>query len=150
VDTLTREITIGRPREEVAEQVLRIETHPQLFSDADDVQLIGEDRYRYRVSVGPISREAETEITRATDELLTWRARADGYREAGEVRLIGDGPGRTRLRLSVTYELDDTLLKLADAVGLIERRVDRNLEDLRAHLEERRHLDDDPAPDDDG
>jgi uncharacterized membrane protein len=147
VDTLTHEITIGRPRDEVADQLLRIEEHPQLFTDADDVQLIGEDRYRYTVSLGPITREVDTQVTRAADELLTWRAEADGYREAGEIRLIGDGPGRTVLRLSMAYDLDDTLFQLADTLGLLERRVTRNLEDLRTHLEERRHLEDDEQQD---
>jgi uncharacterized membrane protein len=145
VDTLTRKITVGRPREEVAAQLRSFEAHPNLFGAADEVQLVGEDRYRYEVSVGPISRAVETEVTHDSDDLVTWRAEGDGYREAGEVRLAGDGPGRTALRLSVAYDLDDTLLQAADAVGLLERAVDRNLDDLRTHLEERRHLEDDEA-----
>jgi hypothetical protein len=92
VDTLSREITIGRPREEVAAQLRSFEQHPQLFRAADDVQLIGEDRYRYEVSVGPVSRAVETEVTHDSDDLITWRAEGDGYREAGEIRLEGGGP----------------------------------------------------------
>jgi uncharacterized membrane protein len=143
VDTLTEQITIGRPREEVAAALRRVEDHPQLFTDADDVQLLDEDRYRWTVSLGPLERDTEARFTRTGDELLTWRATADGYREAGEVRLVGDGPGRTVLHLSVAYELDDTLLRMADAIGLLERRVRHNLDAFREHLEERHHLDDD-------
>jgi uncharacterized membrane protein len=142
VDTLTEQVTIGRPREEVAAALRRVEDHPQLFTDADEVQLVGEDRYRWTVSLGPFERDTEARFTRTSDELLTWRASADGYREAGEVRLVGDGPGRTVLHLSVAYELDDTLLRVADATGLLERRVRRNLDSFREHLEQRRHLDD--------
>jgi carbon monoxide dehydrogenase subunit G len=145
VDTLTREITIGRPREEVAEQLQRFEDHPRIFTAADEVQLVGEDRYRYEVSVGPVSRAVDTHVTRSSDDLITWRAEGDGYREAGEARLIGDGPGRTLLRLSVAYELNDVLVRAADRLGLLERGVDRNLEQLRTHLEERRHLEDEDA-----
>jgi uncharacterized membrane protein len=142
VDTLSREITIGRPREEVAAQLRSFEEHPQLFRAADDVQLIGEDRYRYEVSVGPVSRAVETEVTHDSDDLITWRAEGDGYREAGEIRLEGGGPGRTILKLSVAYDLDAALLQAADAVGLLERGVDRTLDDLRTSLEEGRHRDD--------
>jgi uncharacterized membrane protein len=145
VATLTEQITIGRPREEVADQLQRIEDHPHLFTDADEVQLLGEDLYRWTVSVGPLEREVDAHFTRTTDDLITWQATAEGYREAGEVRLIGDGPGRTILRLSAAYEIDDTLLKMADAIGLLERRVRRNLESFQGHLEDRRHLDDDRA-----
>jgi uncharacterized membrane protein len=143
VDTLSREIAIGRPREEVATRLRDLEEHPRLFRAVDEVQLIGEDRYRYEVSVGPLSREVETEVTHDSDDLVTWRAVGDGYREAGEIRLVGDGPGRTLLRLSVAYDLDATLLQAADAVGLLERGVDRTLDDLRTTLEERRDLEDD-------
>jgi uncharacterized membrane protein len=143
VKTFTEQITIGRPREEVATQLRRIEDHPRLVTDADEVHLAGEDRYRWSFSVGPLEREAEAHFTRISDELVSWRATADGFEEAGEVRLIGDGPGRTILRLSVSYELDDTLLQLADLVGLLQRRIRRNLEDFQEHLEARRHLEDD-------
>jgi uncharacterized membrane protein len=144
VDTLSREIPIGRPREEVAARLRRFEEHPRLFRAVDDVQLIGEDRYRYEVSVGPLSREVETEVTHDSDDLVTWRAVGDGYREAGEIRLVGDGPGRTLLRLSVAYDLDHALLQAADAVGLLERGVDRTLDELRTNLEDR-DLEDDEA-----
>jgi uncharacterized membrane protein len=147
VDTVTEQITIGRPREEVADQLQRIEEHPELFTDADEVQLVGEDRYRWTFSVGPLERETEAHVTRSSDELLTWRATAEGFSEAGEIRLIGEGPGRTTLRLSVAYEIDDTLLKMADAVGLLERRIRGNLEAFKDHLEDRRHLEGDSGDD---
>jgi uncharacterized membrane protein len=150
VETLTERIEIGRPKQEVAEELRRIEDHPELFADADEVQLLGEDRYRWTLSVGPFQRDVDAHVTRASDDLLTWRATADGYREAGEVRLVGDGAGRTILHLSASYAIEDTVLGMADAVGLLERRVRRNLTAFRDHLEARRHLDDEPGeqPDD--
>jgi uncharacterized membrane protein len=143
VDTYRDEIVIGRPRDEVAAELRRIEDHPRLFADADEVELVGEDTYRWVVGVGPLEREVEATITREDDGLLRWQATGDGLREVGEIRLVGDGPGRTVLHLSAAYDLDDTVLQVVDAVGLLERRVRRNLEGFRDHLEAREHLDDD-------
>jgi uncharacterized membrane protein len=142
VDTYRETITIGRPREEVADELRRIEDHPRLFADADEVHLVGEDTYRWVVRVGPLEREVDVTFTHRDDHLLRWEAAGEGLREVGELRLVGDGPGRTELQLTAAYELDGALLQAADAVGLLERRVRRNLEGFRDHLEAREHLDD--------
>jgi uncharacterized membrane protein len=141
MDTFRHEVTIGRPVDEVSAAVRRIEDHPELFADADEVHLVGEDRYRFTVSVGPLTREVEATFTTIEDRLVAWRAAGEDVTEVGEIRLAGDGHGRTILTTAVAYTLDGALLQAADALGLLEKRARRNLEDFKDRLEDGEHLD---------
>ena len=88
------------------------------------------------MNLGPMERQYEVEIRETRpDELIAWRASEDDFKEAGEIRLEDAGDDKTRVRLSVAYDLDSVVLRAADAVGAVERRLDGDLERLKEHLE---------------
>jgi uncharacterized membrane protein len=136
--TFTEEIVIDRTRATVYEHLTRFEEYPAFIESAEEVERLADDRLRWRMEVGPISREYEAELTEERpDELIAWRAMADDVKEAGEIRLEDAGPDQTKVRFSIAYDLDSVLLKTADAIGVVERRTAGDLQRLKAHIEDR-------------
>jgi uncharacterized membrane protein len=135
--TFTSELVIDQPRPVVYAQLREFEQYPAFMESVDDVHPIGDDRLRWHVSVGPIEREFEAEITEDNPpELIAWRGMGDDIKEAGEMRLEDAGDGRTRVRFSVAYDSDSILLSTADAMGVTERRAERTLQRLKEHVEQ--------------
>ncbi len=51
------------------------------------------------------------------------------------MRLEDAGDGRTKVRFSVAYDVDSVVLQTADALGVVERRAEQDLQRRKEHVE---------------
>jgi uncharacterized membrane protein len=136
MERYTAEVVIDRPRDVVFDRLRRFEDYPAFMETADEVERLDGDRLRWTMSVGPITRTYEARITaEEPPERIAWQTDEDEVREVGEVRLHDTDDGRTRVGLTAAYDLDNVFLQGADAVGFLQRKVEGDLDRLKAHIE---------------
>jgi uncharacterized membrane protein len=136
METFVQEIVVERPRVAVFDQLTHFEEYPRFLESAEDVQQTG-DRLRWRARLGPIEREYEARIT-ALDPptCVSWQVDENDMHEIGEITLADAGSERTNVRVVLSYQVDSLVLKAADAIDAIDRRLQGDLERLKAYLEQ--------------
>lgn len=97
-----------------------------------------DDRHlRWQVDIAGVDREFDAEITEQTpDEVIAWRAVGDTT-HAGRVAFEPAGADRTRVHLRFEHDPSGLVEKVGDALGVVERRIEGDLERFKAFIEER-------------
>jgi uncharacterized membrane protein len=71
--------------------------------------------------------------------VIAWRS-TDGPPNAGAVRFEPVTPDRTRVSLTVEYELQTAVEKAVDALGLVASTIDRTVDEFKSFAEKRYRL----------
>jgi len=117
--------------------VTQFEEFPRFMEGVRAVRQLDDKRLLRRAEIGGKEQEWEAEITeQIPDERIAWRARS-GKRNAGVVTFHRIADGRTRIMLQLDYEPEGAAENIGDALGVVSRRVEGDLQRFKEFIESR-------------
>ena len=132
-----KSITVDLPVTTVYNQWTQFEDFPEFMEGVESVTQLDDRRLHWVAEVSGVEREWDAEIIDQTpDRRIVWQA-IDGTRNAGAVAFEPEGPSRTRITLDLDYEADGIREKAGDVLGVVDRRVQGDLERFKQFVEAR-------------
>jgi uncharacterized membrane protein len=135
--TIERHIDVGVPIRTAYNQWTQFEEFPLFIGGIESVAQMRDDRLRWRASVGGPVLEWDAVIDeQEPDKRIVWHS-IRGVEHRGAVAFIPISEWETRVVLRVEYERAGLSATLADALGVVERRVEESLRQFKAFIERR-------------
>jgi len=104
-----------------------------------EVRQLNDKRLLWRAEIGGKEKEWEAEITEQVPNMrIAWRSRS-GAPNAGVVTFHRLSNNRTRVMLQLKYEPETLAESVGDAVGIVSRRVEADLQRFKEFVESRGH-----------
>ena len=132
-----KSIDLNVPVRTAYNQWTQFEDFPRFMEGVEEIRQLDDRHLHWRVNIAGKEEEFDVEITEQTpDQRIAWRS-TTGPANAGVATFHRISDDRSRVTLQMEYEPDGVLEKVADAVGLIESRLEGDLERFKAFVEER-------------
>ncbi len=137
METIEKSIEIDVPVAAAYNQWTQFEEFPYFMEGVLEVKQLDDKRLHWKAKIGGKEKEWDAEIFRQiTDQEIAWRS-TTGAPNAGEVRFDKAPGGKTRLTLVLGYEPEGLIEHVGDALGLLSRRVQGDLERFKDFIEKR-------------
>jgi uncharacterized membrane protein len=137
MSTIEKSIDVEVPVRTAYNQWTQFEEFPRFMENVEHVRQLDDRRLHWRASVGGKTVEWEAEITEQhPDERIAWRSRG-GAHNAGVVTFHRLGDSRTRVMLQLDYDPQGVTENVGDALGVVSRRVEGDLQRFKAFIEGR-------------
>ncbi|MFA7249211.1 MAG: SRPBCC family protein [Dehalococcoidia bacterium] len=131
------EIAVNAPIEAVYAQWTQFEEFPRFMEGVDEVRQLDDRRMHWRANIAGRDVEWDAEIReQVPHDKIVWRS-IDGASTAGLVSFQPLDSGRTRVHLELSYEPEGALEQAGDALGIVERQVEGDLERFKDFIEAR-------------
>ncbi|HWC12361.1 MAG TPA: SRPBCC family protein [Acidimicrobiales bacterium] len=130
-------IVVERPVTPVYNQWTQFEDFPQFMEGVEQVVQKDDTHLHWVAKIGPVEREWEAEIVQQVpDETVAWRSTA-GAENAGRVTFRPVSAERTEVDLELVFEPEDPTEKAGDALQIVERRAEGDLQRFKEFIESR-------------
>jgi uncharacterized membrane protein len=137
MDRIQKSIEVDCPIGKVYNQWTQFEEFPRFMEGVKEVEQLDDQRLHWRTSVGGKEKEWTARITeQIPDTRIAWTSDSGEY-TSGQVDFIPLGDDRTRVSLEVSYEPEGFIENAGDALGLVSRRVENDLENFKEFIEDR-------------
>ncbi|WP_370290068.1 SRPBCC family protein [Nocardioides sp.] len=138
MSTIEKTIDVDVPLSIAYDQWTQFETFPEFMQGVESVTQLDDTHLHWKASVLGVSREWDAEIVDQTpDERITWRA-TDGTTNVGTVSFApAERAGGTRITLHMEIEPEGIVEKVGDAMNIVERRAEGDLERFKDFIESR-------------
>ena len=134
----THSIEVDAPLQAVYNQWTQFEEFPRFMGGVVEVCQLDEKRAHWRTNIGGKEKEFDTEITeQIPDKRIAWRS-VLGAAHAGVVTFHPLSDRQTRIMLQMEYEPDGMVEDAADALGIVTRRIEKDLERFKEFIESHR------------
>jgi uncharacterized membrane protein len=128
---------VERPVTTVYNQWTQFEEFPQFMEGVEKVTQLDDKRLHWVAKIGPVQREWDAEIvSQSPDQGVAWRS-VNGADNAGTVTFRPLAADRTEVTLELTFDPETATEKVGDALGIVERRAEGDLERFKRFIEER-------------
>jgi carbon monoxide dehydrogenase subunit G len=130
-------ITVDVPVGTAYNQWTQFEDFPEFMGGVQQVEQLDDLRLRWVAEIGGVKREwYATILEQRVDEKVAWAA-TEGATNAGAVYFTATGAGQTLVRLELEYEPEGPVEKVGDALNIVERQAQSDLEKFKAFIESR-------------
>lgn len=130
-------VEVKRPVDVVYNQYTQFEEFPRFMEDVEAIQQLDPTHLRWRMNVAGAKREFDTEITEQIPEKrIAWKS-LDGPKQAGVVTFHRISDTLTRVTLQMSYEPEGLTENVGDALGIVQSRARRDLENFKEFIEKR-------------
>jgi len=137
MDSVEKSIVVDVPVSTVYNQWTQFEEFPQFMEGVESVRQENDTRLFWRANIAGKNVEWEAEIIeQSPDERISWRSTTGAY-NAGVVRFEPAGNGGTLVTLRLEYEPEGFFESVGSALGLVDRRVEGDLERFKNFIESR-------------
>ncbi len=134
---LIQMIDVNVPVTTAYNQWTQFEEFPHFMADVESVEQLGDDKLRWKASVGGVTKEWTSRITEQTpDKRIAW-TNIDGARNAGVVTFHRLSDTTSRVALQLDYEPEGVIEKVGDMLGVISRQTQGDLARFKKYIEER-------------
>jgi uncharacterized membrane protein len=134
---IEKDLVVNVPVSVAYNQWTQFESFPEFMEGVKEVVQLDEKRLHWNAEVAGKDQEWDAEITdQVADRHIAWRS-VTGAMNAGSVIFQPVGDGQTKVSLELTYEPDEAVEKVGDALGFLERRVGGDLERFKKFIESR-------------
>jgi uncharacterized membrane protein len=138
MSTVQKYCEVEVPVRAAYDQWTQFESFPEFMEGVDQVNQLDDTMTHWKTSVGGVSREFDAQIIeQVPDERIAWRSTGGEVDQSGIVTFEELGAGRTRVGLLMDFSPEGTLEKIGDSLGLIERRVENDLQRFKEFMEQR-------------
>lgn len=135
--SIQKSIDVDVPVQVAYDQWTQFEDFPLFMKDVDEIQQIDDTKLLWKASMRGVERKWTTVITEQTpDHRVAWKS-IDGAENAGVVTFHKLDDTTTRVMVQLDFEPEGVLEHYADKVGLVESRVDEDLDGFKAFIEKR-------------
>jgi carbon monoxide dehydrogenase subunit G len=132
-----KSITVDVPVSTAYNQWTQFEEFPRFMGGVQQVEQLEDDRLHWVAEIGGVKREWYALILeQRRDEKVAWAA-TEGATNAGAVYFAPVGPARTTVTLELEYEPEGVVEKVGDALNIVGRRAEADLEKFKAFIEGR-------------
>ena len=133
----TKSIDVNVPVSTAYNQWTQFESFPQFMEGVEQVRQLDDKRLHWKASIGGKTEEWDAEITEQhPDHRVAWRS-TTGDTNAGVVTFHQLDPNSTRVTVQMEYEPKGIVENLGDMVGVVDRRVQGDLERFKEFIEGR-------------
>lgn len=137
MNTVEKSITVDVPVNTAYNQWTQFEDFPEFMDGVQEVIQEDDTRLHWRANIAGKDVEWEAEIIEQTpDSRISWRSTTGAY-NAGTVTFLPEGNERARVTLRLEYEPEGFFESVGSAVGLVDSRVEGDLERFKQFIEER-------------
>lgn len=135
--TIEKSIEVDVPVRIAYNQWTQFEAFPQFMEGVREVRQLDDKTLGWRAEIGGKHEEWIAEITeQVPDQRIAWRARS-GKPNAGVVTFHRIADHRTRIMLQLDYEPEGAVESIGDALGVVSRRVEGDLQRFKEFIESR-------------
>src|SRR3712207_4090813 len=132
-----KSVTVDVPISTAYNQWTQFEEFPQFMGGVQSVEQLDDRRLRWVAEIAGVRREWYADILeQRPDEKVAWAA-TEGATNAGAVYFIAAGPSRTQVTLELEYEPEGLVEKAGDALNIVERQAQSDLEKFKTFIESR-------------
>ncbi|MFW5472173.1 SRPBCC family protein [Knoellia sp. CPCC 206450] len=132
-----KSVTVDVPVEMAYNQWTQFEEFPKFMGGVQEVQQLDDKRLHWVAEIAGVRREWDaTILEQRQDEKIAWAA-TQGATNAGAVYFSPVGAGQTQVRLELEYEPEGLIEKAGDAVNVIERQAEKDVESFKTFIEGR-------------
>jgi hypothetical protein len=119
------------------DQWTQFEEFPRFMSGVQEVRQVGDALTHWVAEIGGVRREWDAAILeQVPDEKVAWAA-TTGATNAGAVYFTEVDAGTTRVRLTLDYEPEGIVERVADVLDLVERKAVADLDRFKEYIESR-------------
>lgn len=137
MEHVEKSVEVNRPVSTVYNQWTQFEEFPSFMVGVKEVRQLDDTHLHWRAEIWGKEKEWDAEITEQDpDRRISWKS-VSGARNAGTVRFEPVTPERTRVRLVMAYEPEDTMENVGDALGIFSSRVENTVEQFKKYIESR-------------
>ena len=130
-------IDVNVPVSTAYNQWTQFEEFPKFTENVESVTQLDDTHLRWVAEIGGKREEWKAEITQQVpDQLIAWRS-IEGRENAGQVRFEPQGPSRTKIDVTLTWEPEGLVEAAADKIGVHSRAVNVDLERFKELIESR-------------
>jgi uncharacterized membrane protein len=132
-----RTVEIARPLRMVYDQWTQFEEFPRFMEGVEEVHQIDDRTLQWKAKIGGKTEEWLAEIVQQIpDQSIAWR-HTSGAVNSGVVTFVPVDAERCRVSLALEYDPQGFVEKVGDALGVVSRRVEGDLERFKRFVEER-------------
>ena len=132
-----KSVTVDVPVDMAYNQWTQFEEFPQFMGGVQQVQQIDDTRLHWVAEIAGVKREWDaTILEQRQDEKIAWAA-TQGATNAGAVYFAPAGSTRTQVTLELEYEPEGLVEKAGDAMSIIERQAQKDVESFKTFIEAR-------------
>jgi uncharacterized membrane protein len=137
METLEKTIEVDAPISTVYNQWTQFEEFPRFMEGVKEVRQLDDKRLHWVAEIGGKRKEWEAEIfEQIPDQSIAWRSMG-GAKNSGQVLFRSVGNNGTKICLRLNYDPEGALENVADALGVIGRRVEGDLERFKEFIQTR-------------
>jgi uncharacterized membrane protein len=135
--SIEKSIEVRVPVHTAYNQWTQFEDFPRFMEGVQEVRQIDDTHLHWRAKIGGKEEEWDAVITeQVPDDRIAWR-NSSGAHNAGVITFHKLDDQRTKLMLQIDYEPHGATEKMGSALGMVERRVEGDLERFKEFIETR-------------
>ena len=135
--TAEQSIEVDVPVTTAYNQWTQFEEFPKFMNGVESVTQLDDRRLHWKVSIGGVTRESDTEIVEQhPDERIAWRS-VDGTSHAGVVTFHKLSDTKSRLMLQLDMEPEGLVEKAGDKLWVVARQAKSDMENFKKFIESR-------------
>ena len=134
---IEKSIEIDKPLRMVYDQWTQFEEFPRFMEGVEEVVQHGDRTLHWKAKIGGRVEEWDAEnVDQVPDQQIAWR-HTRGAVNRGVVSFMPLDGERCKVTLALEYDPDGFVEKVGDALGVVSRRVEGDLERFKRFVEER-------------
>jgi uncharacterized membrane protein len=135
--TIEKSVEVDVPVRVAYNQWTQFEDFPKFMEGVREVRQLDDTRLHWKAVIAGKEQEWDAEITeQLPDERIAWRSRG-GAPNAGVVTFHRLADSRTRIMVQLGYDPQGAVETVADALGVVTRRVAGDLQRFKEFIESR-------------
>ena len=132
---IEKQIVVDAPIKQTYAEWTQFENFPRFMDGVESVTRKDDGVLHWKASIAGKTEEWDARVTQMQpDTCIAWNS-TSGARNDGNVSFIPEGEARTRIELAMEYEPDGAVESVGDLLGLVERRVEGDLERFKEFIE---------------
>ncbi len=134
---LDTSIEVDVPLRATYDQWTQFEEFPRFMEGVESVTQVDDTHLHWVAEIGGPHEEWDAEITRQLPDERDRVGRPRRTRQRGRVVFHDLGGDRTKVTMMLDYEPEGLVEKIGDALGVVRRRVEGDMERFKEFIEER-------------
>jgi uncharacterized membrane protein len=138
MERIEKSIEVQCPVRTAYNQWTQFEEFPRFMAGVKEIRQLDDTHLHWRAEIWGKEKEWDAEITeQVPDQRISWRSTSGDAPNGGTVRFEPLAADRTRVKLTMEYEPQGAVENVADALGVLSRRVQSSVEDFKQFIEKR-------------
>ncbi len=137
MSTITKSVDVEAPVNDVYNQWTQFTEFPRFMEGVERVEQRDDTHTHWTITVAGVSKEFDATITEQhPDERVAWKS-DDGPNHAGVVTVHRLDENKTRVTVQMDIDPEGFVENVADKLGILDRRVQGDLDRFKTFLEHR-------------